>query len=771
MATWTKRYSGSHNYVNMVVTATESDVNIADNTSKVTVVVQLKSSSTTRVWNGDSQSLTVSIDGTQAGSRTFTYNIYNAGTVTLGTYSRVVTHNSDGSKSASISVSASGGGDSASFSESLTLTNIARASIPTVSASSVAIGSKVTVNFNRKSTSFRHKLTYAFAGTSGTLVSTGSNVASYAWTLPNSLADAIPSKTSNGLTFTLKTYNGSTEVGSHNISITVTVPNNSTFNPSITTPTRTELTSAINTYMSGTIINGRSRIRFSSTATTRYSASVSNIQIRFTHSGGGTWTYNVSGSGNTRTYDWNANNTSGTWTVVMIVTDSRGRTATSSGTSFSVTAYTAPKLTVATANRDATTSTTLRLNVTATNSSISGKNQMTFKVYTKPRSSSTWSASKHTVTSTNGTISLSNHAITSYSETESYDVQFEVYDRLTNSIYAEVTVGTTKVLFDAYKDDGIAIGGMYSTGTGGALQVHGQTSFHSLAKHYGGTDFHGKIYIDNNTAIYGKDTGAVDRRLILKGSDNHMHLNPDNHGNIHIHSNVYSMGNNYLGGYGSEWHQLWVKGHASTPNATNPGVGASINIKGSNNIMEIGMGQATNDRNGFIQTRHSETAYANAYGQLKLNPRGGSVYVGGQFDVAGSKNAIHVTRDGVRATPAYETAESYLGDIGSGNTGSNSMIVVPIETLFNDIVNTEIEYQVFLQAYGNGRVWVEERNEDHFVVKSDVPNIEFGWELKAKRRGYENDRLKLNENLSFQDIQNSEGLSGGYATRSLEVEK
>lgn len=474
MATWTKRYA---DWVNLVVTATESEVNIANNTSKVTVVVQLKSTSTTRVWNETSQSLSVSIDGTNVGSRNFTYSIYNKGTVTLGTYSRVVTHNSDGTKSARVQVSASGGGDSASFSESLTLTNIARASIPTVSASSVAIGSKVTINFNRKSTSFRHELTYAFAGTSGTLVSTGSNVASYAWTLPNSLADAIPSKTSNGLTFTLKTYNGSTQVGSHNISITVTVPNNSTFNPSITTPTRTELTSAINTYMSGTIINGRSRIRFSSTATTRYSASVSNIQIRFTHSGGGTWTYNASGSGTTRTYDWNANNASGTWTVVMIVTDSRGRTATSSSTRFSVTAYTAPKLTVATANRDATTSTTLRLNVTATNSSISGKNQMTFKVYTKPRSSSTWSASKHTVTSTNGTISLSNHAITSYSETESYDVQFEVYDRLTNSIYAEVTVGTTSVLLDAYKDKGIGIGRMYNAGTGGSLQVGGLATF------------------------------------------------------------------------------------------------------------------------------------------------------------------------------------------------------------------------------------------------------------------------------------------------------
>lgn len=124
------------------------------------------------------------------------------------------------------------------------------------------------------------------------------------------------------------------------------------------------------------------------------------------------------------------------------------------------------------------------------------------------------------------------------------------------------------------------------------------------------------------------------------------------------------------------------------------------------------------------------------------------------LNVFGSKNAIHPTRDGIRATPAYETAESYLGDIGESKTSENTEVKIPIETLFSDTVNTiEHSYQVFLQSYGEGHIWVSERNSDHFIVKSDLPNVPFAWEIKAKRRGYENDRLTVVD-VSNETIEN-----------------
>ncbi len=123
----------------------------------------------------------------------------------------------------------------------------------------------------------------------------------------------------------------------------------------------------------------------------------------------------------------------------------------------------------------------------------------------------------------------------------------------------------------------------------------------------------------------------------------------------------------------------------------------------------------------------------------------GGLSVLGKLSVLGSKNAIHVTRDGVRATPAYETAESYLGDIGGNYTRENCEVWVDIEKLFSDTVNTDISYHVFLQAYDDARFWVEDFRSDKFLIKSDKPMARFAWEIKAKRRGYENDRLVVQE--------------------------
>lgn len=56
-------------------------------------------------------------------------------------------------------------------------------------------------------------------------------------------------------------------------------------------------------------------------------------------------------------------------------------------------------------------------------------------------------------------------------------------------------------------------------------------------------------------------------------------------------------------------------------------------------------------------------------------------------------------------------------------------------------MNTDIAYEVFLQAYDNARFWVADFRADKFLIKSDKPFQRFSYEIKAKRRGYENERL------------------------------
>ena len=120
----------------------------------------------------------------------------------------------------------------------------------------------------------------------------------------------------------------------------------------------------------------------------------------------------------------------------------------------------------------------------------------------------------------------------------------------------------------------------------------------------------------------------------------------------------------------------------------------------------------------------------------------GGLNVNGSLHVGGSKNSVVQTSQGWLAINAYETAEYYFGDIGESNTGNQSKVTIGIDRIFNETVNTNVQYQVFITPYSDAHVWVEQRYYNRFVVCSDKPNAEFGWEIKAKRKGYEDHRLR-----------------------------
>lgn len=123
------------------------------------------------------------------------------------------------------------------------------------------------------------------------------------------------------------------------------------------------------------------------------------------------------------------------------------------------------------------------------------------------------------------------------------------------------------------------------------------------------------------------------------------------------------------------------------------------------------------------------------------------VVITGSLSINGNKSNIVNTSQGILALNAYETPETYYGDIGSSTTDSNGEVIVSIDRIFNETVNTtQREYQVFITPYSDAKFWVEKREPHFFVVKSDKPNASFGWEIKALRLGYENQRL---ENKSY----------------------
>lgn len=117
------------------------------------------------------------------------------------------------------------------------------------------------------------------------------------------------------------------------------------------------------------------------------------------------------------------------------------------------------------------------------------------------------------------------------------------------------------------------------------------------------------------------------------------------------------------------------------------------------------------------------------------------------LNVVGSKNCLQSTEHyGDRLINAYETMGYYFGDVGSGVTDETGICYCEIEDKITELLNTDIPYQVTTQPYTevNKPLAVIKRTPTYFIVKGE-PNIEFGWELKGKRRGYESVRAELKE--------------------------
>lgn len=120
-----------------------------------------------------------------------------------------------------------------------------------------------------------------------------------------------------------------------------------------------------------------------------------------------------------------------------------------------------------------------------------------------------------------------------------------------------------------------------------------------------------------------------------------------------------------------------------------------------------------------------------------------NVVIDGFLSVKGQKNRLVATENfGDRLLNAYETAECYFGDINEAIIGEDGEVKVELDEVFLETVNTTETYHVFLTKYGEGDCYVSERHEKYFVIKG-TPNLSVGFEVKAKQRGYEKERLKM----------------------------
>lgn len=135
----------------------------------------------------------------------------------------------------------------------------------------------------------------------------------------------------------------------------------------------------------------------------------------------------------------------------------------------------------------------------------------------------------------------------------------------------------------------------------------------------------------------------------------------------------------------------------------------------------------------FTSGNHHSLGSTNIYGAL---------YVAEGLRVAGTKQAVRQTENyGEKGVYCYETPTPLFGDIGSGEISEDGKCYIDIEDILKEMINTGIQYYVFLQKRGEGDLYVSECRQDYFLV-TGTPGLRFFWELKAKQKGYEYNRYE-----------------------------
>lgn len=418
--------------------------NVGSNTSKVTCAFYLVQASS---WSLNISSRTdneATINGTKQTWTSVAVSNGGGKTTKLGSVtSGNITHNADGTKSITISAkfnieaTISGTYYSAiTASTTVTLNTIPRATTPTLSASSVNMGSAVTINLPRASSAFTHNLAYSFNGGSYVSIATGVG-ASYSWTVPD-LASSIPNATSGKMTVRCITYSGGKSIGTKYAYLTAKVPTSVV--PTVSSVAVAEATAGLAAQF-GVYVQNKSKL---SVTVTGAGVKGSTITGYSTTALGKTYT--------TRTFTTGEVTTTGTVTISTKVKDSRGRWSAAKTTTVSVVVYSKPKVQKLHAYRVNSAGAAdeqgeyLALDCQYSVASVSGKNTASAVIEYRPYGSTSW---EDILTSTALSV---NETVKPTGMTFSVDRQFDVRITVTDWFGAvasyTATLPSVEVLMD-----------------------------------------------------------------------------------------------------------------------------------------------------------------------------------------------------------------------------------------------------------------------------------------------------------------------------------
>lgn len=502
----------------------QTSQSIANNTTTISWKLQLISNAYAYISSTTSKSWSVTVNGTKY-SGTNTVGIAKSTTKTLASGTTTIAHNSDGTKtfnysfSQEFAITYSGTYiASKSGSGTGTLNTIPRGStLGTIS--NFTLGNAITIPITKHSSSFTDSLTISLNGKSIKTVSNISNGASVSFTTSEleTIYSSLPSSTTGTFTFKLTTKSGSTTIGTSSKSAVGTIP--SSVKPSISNVAVSEANTSVIPSSFGVFVQNKSKIKFVTTSSGIYGSTISSIKVAFNNS-------NYTGA----TVTTGVIATSGTLTATITITDSRGRTA-STTKSITVLAYAKPYLTTFTVARSDSNGTA---NASGSNAkvtfnggvtSLNGKNTYSFVIKYKKTSESSYATK--TITSSSNSVNTS--VVLSDIDTESsYDFVGEVNDYFTKTT-ANRSLASAFVTVD-YLNGGKGI----SFGKVAELENHLDVSFYAMFRKY--------IDLVNDVSIRGITTDGTFLNMLGMSTSNNTILGYGGYANEIGQTNIY--GNN-----------------------------------------------------------------------------------------------------------------------------------------------------------------------------------------------------------------------------------
>lgn len=419
-----------------------------NNTSTVAWKLQLKAESSGRIDSSAMKDCTVTVNGIKY-SKQNSVGIANNSTVTLHSGTTTIAHNSNGTKTFSYSFSQefnitfSGTNiGTKSGSGSGTLPTIARKS--SLTASNGTLGTSQSLTINRADDSFTHTITYKCGEASGTIIAktTGTSVS---WTPPLSLAAQNTTGASVNVELTIETFSGSTSIGTNTKTITCAIP-------SSVKPTVSLSVSDVYTYRTtyGAYVQGKSKLQIEVNAS---GSQGSTIKSYSTTIDGKTYT--------SKSVTTSALSGSGTLTIKTTVTDSRGRTAS---TTWDVTVlpYTAPKIVSLSAKRcnaDGSTNATgayIKITFTSSVTALNNKNTANYTLQYKKTNATSYTSKA--LSDYSGKYSVSGGSYIFAAESSAYNLILTVSDAFSSNSKTATGSSTSMLMSILAKGLGVAFG-------------------------------------------------------------------------------------------------------------------------------------------------------------------------------------------------------------------------------------------------------------------------------------------------------------------------